>query len=295
MGQGLGRAVGGARRRPLPTLLAIGAIGVSLVLFGLVVLALQNLGRVAAPWGEGVQMVVYLDADASPERARAIAQVLGKVDAVERVDYVAPDEALARLRTSLGPRGGLLDGVETGYLPASLELTLAPGVREVAEASPLVAKLRATPGVEEVEFLGDWVAKVAALHRALRLIALGLALAVALACVYVVAGTITLGVVARKDEIEVLELVGATDRFVRWPLVVEGALQGLFGAGLALLLLLITYRLGAPMIEGALAGALGELRFAFLPAAQIGLGLLLGTGLGMLGSLLALGRRTRHV
>jgi cell division transport system permease protein len=296
VGQGLARALGGARRRPLPSLLAIGAIGVSLVLLGLVLLALQNLGRMAAPWGEGVQMVVYLDAEVSPERAREIAAVLRRVDAVEQVDYVAPDLALTRLRESLGERGALLDGVETGYLPASLELRLAPGVREVAEASPLVARLRATPGVEEVEFLGDWVAKLAALHRTLRLIALGLALAVALACVYVVAGTISLGMVARRDEIEVLELVGATDRFVRLPLVLEGALQGVLGAGLALLLLAITFRVSAPVLEGTLAGAVGAMELSFLPAGQIGLGLLLGGVLGLVGSVLALGRagRPRH-
>jgi cell division transport system permease protein len=263
---------------------------VTLALLGLVLLAAQNLGKVAAPWGEGVQMVVYLDDGTDPAAARKIAQALRQAGGVERVDYVPADQALERLKGSLGERGALLDGIETGYLPASLEVSLAPGVREMASASPLVSRLRATPGIEEVEFLGDWVDKVAALHRTLRLLAAALAAAVALACVYVVAGTIKLGMAARKDEIEVLSLVGATERFVRGPLLVEGALQGLLGAGLAVGVLFIVFRLGAPAVAGALSGATGQLELSFLPAMQIGLALCTGAGLGFLGSALAVGR-----
>jgi cell division transport system permease protein len=287
---GLGRALGGSARRPLPTILATGAVGVSLLLVGLVVLTAQNVARLSKPWGQGVQMVVYLEETATPERARAIADVLRGVNAIERVDYVPPDQALARLEESLGPRRDLLTGVEVGWLPASLEVTLAPGVREVAEASPLVAKLRATPGVEEVEFLGDWVDKVASLVRSLRLAAAGLALIVALACVYVVAGTITLGMVARREEIEVLKLVGATDRFVKAPLLVEGALQGLLGAGVAVGLLFAVFRLGAPALSAALAGVLGPAPLTFLPGAQLGITLAVGAGLGLVGSWVAIGR-----
>ena len=287
---GLGRALGGAARRPLVTLLATGAVGVSLLLVGLVVLAAQNVSRLTQPWGQGVQMVVYLGDDATPERARAIAEILRSVDAIERVDYVPPDAALARLEQSLGERRDLLQGVEVGYLPASLEVTLKDGVREVAEASPLVARLRATPGVEEVEFLGDWVAKVTSLIRTLRLAAAALALVVALACVYVVAGTIKLGMYARKDEIEVLKLVGATDNFVKGPLVVEGALQGALGAGVALALLFATFRLGAPALEEALAGAVGPLHLSFLPPAHAALVLAAGATLGILGSWVAIGK-----
>jgi cell division transport system permease protein len=276
--------------RPLVTALATGAVGVSLLLVGLVALAAQNVSRVSSPWSGGVQMVVYLDEGVGPERATQIARALSGVPAIERVDYVPPDQALARLEGSLGDRRGLLDGVEVGYLPASLEITLAAGAREVAAVSPLVDKLRATPGVEEVEILGDWVARVAALDRALRLAALALALIVGVACVYVIAGTIKLGVYARREEIEVLKLVGATDRFVTGPLVVEGALQGALGAGCALGLLWAAFRLGAPTLEAALAGAVGPITLSFLPAAHLGLVVAAGAILGLLGSWVAIGR-----
>jgi cell division transport system permease protein len=287
---GVGRALRGTSRRPLVAVLSTGAIGVALLIVGVVGLAAANVARLTARWDRGVQMVVYLEDDVTPERARAIGQVLAGVAAIERVDYVPADMAYRRLRESLGARAALLDGVETGFLPASLEVKLAGGVRGVAAASPVIDRLRRTAGVEEVEFLGDWVDRLAALLRALRAAAIGLGLLVGGACIYVIAGTIKLGMYARKDELEVLRLVGATDRFIRLPLVVEGALHGAVGAGVALGLLYLVYRLGAPALERMLAGAVGGLELTFLAPPLCGAAVAAGLLLGVAGSWLAIGR-----
>src|SRR5205823_5893211 len=106
-------------------------------------------------------------------------------------------------------------------------------------------------------FLGDWVDRLSALLAALRAAALALALLVGGACVYVIGGTIKLGMYARKDELEVLRLVGATDGFVKLPLLVEGALQGCVGAAAAVGMLYAVYRLGAPALERMLSSAVG--------------------------------------
>jgi cell division transport system permease protein len=286
---GLARAVRGVAGRPLVALLSTGAIGVSLLLVGLVALAAANVARLTARWDDGVQMVVYLEEGVTPERARAIGRVLRWVHAIERVDYVPPDEAHRRLGDALGARRDLLEGVETGFLPGSLEVRLADGVRGVAAASPVIARLQRTPGVEEVEFLGDWVDRLSALLAALRGAAIVLGLLVGGACVYVIGGTIKLGLHARKDELEVLRLVGATDRFIRLPLVVEGALQGLVGAGVALGLLYTIYRLGAPALERTLSAAVGGLELTFFSASLAAGALAGGLLLGVVGSWLAVG------
>src|SRR5687767_12158473 len=156
---GFARAVRGAARRPAVSILSTGAIGVSLLLVGLVGLAAANVSRLIARWDRGVSMIVYLEDDVTPERARAIGEILAQVHAIERVDYIPSDMAHRRLQETLGARHELLDGVEVGFLPASLEVKLAGGVRGVAAASPVIERLRRTAGVEEVEFLGDWVAR----------------------------------------------------------------------------------------------------------------------------------------
>ena len=287
---GFARALRGTTRRPLVAVLSTGAIGVSLLVVGVVGLAAANVARLTARWDRGVQMVVYLEDDVTPERARAIGQVLAGVSAIERVDYVPADMAYQRLQESLGARRELLDGVETGFLPASLEVKLAGGVRDVAAASPVIDRLRRTPGVEEVEFLGDWVDRLAALLQALRAAAIALGLLVGGACVYVIAGTIKLGMYARRDELEVLRLVGASDGFIRLPLVVEGALHGAVGAGVAVGLLYLVYRLGAPALERMLAGAVGGLSLTFLAPPLVCAALAAGLLLGVVGSWLAIGR-----
>jgi cell division transport system permease protein len=287
---GVVRALRGAARRPVVTVLSTGAIGVSLLLVGLVALAASNVGRLTARWDRSVQMVIYLEDDVTPERARAIGDVLAGLAAVERVDYIPSDMAHRRLMETLGTRRELLDGVETGFLPASLEVRLAGGVREVAAASPVIEKLRRTPGVEEVELLGDWVERLAALLSALRAAALGLALLVGGACIYIIAGTIKLGMYARREELEVLRLVGATDGFIRLPLVVEGALHGSLGAGLAVAGLYAVYHVGAPALERMLSGAALGVELAFFAPPVVAGALAAGLFLGVTGSWLALGR-----
>jgi cell division transport system permease protein len=290
---GFTRAFRGTLGRPLVSLLSAGAIGVSLLLVGLVGLAALNVAALAGRWDRGVQMIVYLADGTTPERARAIGQVLRSLHAVEHVDYVPPDVAFRRLEAALGTRKDLLDGIETGFLPASLEVTLAGGVRNVAAASPVVERLKRTPGVDEVELLGDWVEKLAALRGALRAAALALALLVGGACVYIIAGTIKLGMYARKDELEVLRLVGATDGFIQLPLVVEGALQGVVGAATAVVLLYAAFRVGAPALQKMLAGAIGDAPLLFLPPAAVGLALAAGLVLGVAGSWVAIGRHAQ--
>jgi cell division transport system permease protein len=288
---GLRRALRGAAARPTVTLLSTGVVAVSLLLVGVVALAAANVSRLTARWGRGVQMVVYLKDGTTPERARAVGQILASVRAIERVDYVPPDEAYRRLAESLGTHRELLEGVEAGFLPGSLEIRLREGVRDLAGVSPIVERLRRTPGVEEVDFLGDWVDRLARLLLALRAAGVALTLLIGGACVYVIAGTIKLGMYARKDEIDVLRLVGATDGFVELPLVVEGALVGSLGAAAGAGLLYLLYHVGGPMIEGALSSAIGEIHLQFLSRSVLAAALGGGTILGLLGSWLAIGRR----
>jgi len=223
-GRGIVRSLGNLQRRPLRAALATGAIAVALLLVGAVYLAARNVDGATAGLGRGVQMVVYLEEDITAERAQLIADALREVPAVEGVEQVTPEQAFERLRGSLGEHDELIAGVEVGMLPASLEIVLREGVRDVAAAHPLVERLRVTDGVEEVELLGGWVDRVAALSSALRTAGWFLFALVGLACIYTIAVTMRLSMRSRdrQAEVETLEFLGATDRFVRAPMIVEG-------------------------------------------------------------------------
>jgi len=284
----LTRALRGMRSGLLIQLAATGAIAVGLLLTGLAGLGATNLDRITAHWGRGIQVVAYLKPEADPERVRALAQLLRARPQVLAVRQLAADEAFRRLEESLGAQRGLLAGVERDFLPASLEISLAD--RGPEQARPLIALLSASPLVEEVDDLGAWARRLDLLARLLRLASLGIALVIGCACLYIVGSTIRLGVFARREEIEILKLVGATDRFVRAPFLLEGALQGLLGALIATGGLYVIYRAVAPHVEATLTSALAHLQLAFLSPALLAAGLAGGALLGFLGSRLALGR-----
>jgi len=286
----LEQAWAGARRNPLIQVVAIGCIALSLVLVGVVELAVVNVRRLSASWGADVQMIVYLEDGTAPARAQKFAGALGRLPGVTAVRTVDGHQAWERLKRGLGSRGDLLDGVEEGFLPASLEVTLKPGVADMLRAHPAFERLRRSAGVEDVELMGDWAGRLGALERLLDGIGWAVAALVLCACLYIVGSTIRLGVFARRDEIEIWKLVGATDGFVKAPFLVEGGLQGALGTALAALLLYGLYRLGAPRVEAVLGGWLAAGPLGFFTPLQLGAALLLGTLLGLVGSAVALGR-----
>ena len=282
------------RRAPLVHAVAVGTVAVSLLLVGIVRLAAVNVDRLADSWGRDVEVLVYLEDGVPPARVRKIAEAVGKLPGVTGVKLIDGKEAYARLRHSLGDRGALLDGIEESLLPASLELRLKDGIAGVVRLQPELERLRRAPGVEEVQAMGDWVDRLMAAARLLRLGGVVLGLLVGMACLYVVSSTIRLGVFARREEIEILKLVGATDGFVKGPFLVEGAIQGTIGAVLASLLLWGVFRVTAPHVESALGSALLATPLAFLPWGELAATVLVGGALGVIGSNVAVSQYVRE-
>ena len=289
----IGRGLDGARRSPLVQLVAVGTIALSLVLVGALELTAKNVRQLAASWGADVQMTVYLEDGVTPARAQKVAAALAKLPGVLAVHTVDAHEAWTRLRRSLGARADLLDGVEEGFLPASIEVSLKPGVAEVLRAHPAFERLRHTAGVEDVELMGSWAARLRDVERLLSMAGWAVAALVLCACLYIVGSTIRLGVFARKDEIEIWKLVGATNGFVKAPFLVEGGLQGALGTGLAVALLYGLYRVASPRIEAVLGGWLASGPLGFFTPSQLALAVAGGALIGLCGSALALGRYVR--
>lgn len=280
----------GVRSSLLVQLASTGAMAVGLVLVGLAILSASNVDRLTQRWGRGIGVVAYLKPSTAPARAEALCQVLRGRPEVLSVHYVSSAAAFERLGESLGGRRGLLEGVETDFFPSSIEIRLGT---DPDQARPLLGFLNASPLIEEVDQMGAWVRRLGALAGLLRLAGLGLALVVGLACLYIVASTIRLGVYARREEIEILKLVGATNAFVRVPFLLEGVLQGLLGAGIAVGILYLAFRGVAPQIEELLSSALTRAPLQFFAPAQLAVGAAIAAAIGLLGSRLALGRYLR--
>lgn len=285
------RAVGAMARRPRSAAMAVGAIAVGLVLLGGVRLAGDNVHGATAGWSRGVQMVVYLEDGTSAERAEQIQGALEQLPGIAATHYVPADAALSRLRESLGEHDELAADLGADMLPASIEVSLADGVREVASAAPIVDRLQAVRGVDEVELLGPWVERASGLAAGLQHASWLLLIMVGMACAYIVSTTLRLSMTRRRAEVETLELLGATPGFVRTPLVVEGMLHGAAGGVVALGVLWLIYRVTHEAAAHALANAFGSGSVSFLPPAELALLVAVGAFFGLAGSIAATGRR----
>ncbi len=291
LASGLVRALADMTRRPWLAVATIGSIAIALSLVAVFHLAARNVDGWSARWNNGVQMIVYLDDGTPDPRANALVAALVDLPAVRSAELVPSSVALARLRDALGDHDELIAGVEQSMVPASIEVSLAAGVKDVAAVHPMIERLRATAGVEEVEFLGDWVGRVSGLAHGLQYAAWILLLLVGSACVYLVALTVGLALRGRDREREVLELMGASPAFVRGPVLLQGVLHGALGGGVALGALFLLYRETAGAIAASLSRTVGVAAPVFLSHADMLLLVAVGGLLGLVGSWLASGRR----
>lgn len=270
------------RRAPLLSALGVATIAFSLFslgLFGLVALNIRDaLGRVE----ERVEVRAFFTDSVTPLVATRAAAAARAYPEVEAADVVTSEEALRRARRELGE---FRDVFDAAVLPASVELHLRPGRRDAADVRAVAERVRTLPGVDDVRYGEEWVQKLAAIRAVATAAGVALGAAFAVAALIITGATIRIAVFARAREIQLMRLVGATDGFVRLPFLLEGAVGGLLGGALALLL---TYAACAVVRRYVIA-------VAFLPPAAATLGVLGGGVLGLLGSAASVGRHLRLV
>jgi cell division protein FtsX len=225
-----------AVERPRAGLWTLLALTCALLAASVAAIAAASVDRwVAARPGPAASMVVYLGEGVPEARAVALAGELRALRGVLRVEVVPAAESARRLVAALGEAPALLEGVDVASLPASVEVALAPGVRDVVAMSPTVRALRGAPGVADVvvdDPADDRAGRVFGAARALAWS--GAALLAGLAMIVVLAAIRVRGGRSRR-ELAVARLLGAGPGFLLIPTLLAGALSGLAAAALAAL------------------------------------------------------------
>jgi cell division transport system permease protein len=286
----LGEAVRDLRRAGRVAVSAVLLITLSLVALGAFWILSANLGRAVDEWRDRVRLIVYLRGEPGPAEREALLERVRALPEVAGVRYVSKAEALASLRRVLGKDAGVADALPSNPLPASLEVTPTAEGATPEGARALLTRLGTLPEAEEVEGGVEWVERLSHWRRLLASVGAGVGATLALAAILTVTTATTLVLHARRHETEIMRLVGAPEMVIRLPLLLQGLLQGLLGAGLALAVLAGLYRLAAPGLGPLLALTLGLPGLDFLT--PLGMAALLGAGaaLGALGGWLARGR-----
>ena len=238
------------RRNNWMSVASIGTVAVSLFIFGMFLMMVMNMNKLAENMESQVQINVYLLDKVDREQARDIEKDLKEIEGVESVGFVTKDEAMERFKDRLGDQKTLLDALdETNPLPDSFEVTVTNPdlVKTAAE------KMEKLDGVECAKYGQDVMEHLFEITRLLRIFGFTLMLVLAFATLFIISNTIRLTVFARRKEIAIMKYVGATDWFIRWPFVMEGMVLGLFGSIIAAMVLRTAYTAMAEKVYDTLA------------------------------------------
>jgi len=268
-------------------LIGLGTMVISLLILGAFLLLFVNVNDWIQGWGSSLTMSVYLKEDVDKAEKAEVAKKIEELESAEIKRFISKDSALNELKNALGPQAGLLEGLSQNPLPASFEVEF----RETGEGTkPETVKdrLEKLGGVEEVQYSEEWLERFRGLVDLIRVLGFVIGALLCLGALFIVTNTIKLAIYSRKEEIEVLKLVGATDWFVKIPFLMEGMIQGAVSAILALGILFGGYLVLSAEKMYLLRFAM--LKFSFIPKEYVVGILLLGTGLGLIGSFIAVGR-----
>jgi cell division transport system permease protein len=272
-------------------LLSTITIALALFVLGGFLVVTANLQRLGAEWSDSAELSVYLKDDVTPEQRQALEAALAPGEVVASREYVSKGDALARFKQTFGELAAAMDGAGDNPLPASLEVRLRPGPGAGAAVDALGNQLRQMPGVGDVRFDRQWLNRVMSAIAIVRGVGLILAAILTIAAALTVANVVRLALYARRDELEIMHLVGAPQAFINGPFVMEGVLQGGVGALLALTALGGAFLALRGRYLTPLASAMNMTSIHFLPFELCILLVAGGMAVGCLGGLVAAWKR----
>jgi cell division transport system permease protein len=273
--------------------LTSGTMAMSLFVFGVFILVQENLQHMLNGWGDQIQINTYLASDIGTDQAEAMMDRIRAMPEVEGLRHISKEQAWSDFQTALGAQSAVLEGLPDDVLPASFEITVKPAYRDPPQVEDLADRLGKINGIAAVEYPQQWVDRLNVFVLAVQWAKWALGGILFIATFFIVGSTVRLALLARKDEIEIMQFVGASEELIRAPFVVEGMLQGTVGAGLSLLGLWLFHLLLEQYLIGELALFGPKMQLLFLDPANITMILVIGLLLGGLGSLFSLGRFLR--
>ena len=262
-------------------------IALALFVLGGFLLVTANLERLGNEWSSAAEMSVYLKDDVTAAERHAIESALASNEIVAAREFVSKTDALVRFKQTFTDLAAAVDTLGDNPLPASYEVRLRTGPAAQSAVDALGARLRQTPGVADVRYDRQWLSRVLSAITIVRGVGLMLGAVLTVAAALTVANVVRLALYARRDEIDIMQLVGAPQAYIRGPFVMEGVLQGGIGALLALGVLSVAFFALRARYLVPLASAINLSSVRFLPWELCFFVVLGGMAVGCLGGLVA--------
>jgi cell division transport system permease protein len=288
MGTTILRVLRDIRANRFLSIITIMTIAFCVVIVGAFGLFVQNAGDRLHTWQQGIRLMVYLKPDTSEADRLETQSRLHSLTGVETLRFIEKREALDILRQQLQRQAFLLDNLSENPLPDAFELTLMKTALAEENVEMLARQIEALKTVEDVEYGQKWFQHLTHVLDFFRLAGVALGAIVLLAVVLIIGNTIRLVLYARRMEIEILRLVGATDGFIKGPFYVLGLLQGGCGSFLGIGLLYLTYLSFGSHVEQSFTA--GFITLHFFPLKILCIIVFCAMTVGWLGSWISLRR-----
>lgn len=284
----LRQAIANIKNNRLIHFIGLSTMAISILILGVFILLYVNVYGWIQRWGGSMNMSIYLEEGLGKKGLERIERFIKNQDCVLTYEHVSKEKAFEEFKEALGPQSKLLSNLATNPLPASFEVEIKADENQGIGLKELAKRIEKLDGVEEVQYSEAWIRRFKDVLGMVKVIGFVVGGLLALGALFVVTNTIKLTIYSRKDEIEILKLVGATDWFIKTPFLIEGMIQGILAALVALGGLYLAFVLFSAKKTTFLN--LAAIKLEFIPWAFLAGIIVLSFIVGAIGSLIAVGR-----
>jgi cell division transport system permease protein len=261
----LKRAVDDIRQNRFLNLVTIVTIALSILIVSAFVLFFINTTDLMSAWKKGMRIMVYLESNTPASEIPALEKQLAGVYGIEAVNYISKEDALEMMRIQMKRQSSLLDNLKENPLPDAFEVRMTPATQNWDRLEKIALEIENLPHVEEVEYGRRWIGRFTHVVNLFTLAGYALGGLFFMAAVFFVANTIRLVLYSRRDEIEIMRLVGAEDPFIKAPFYIEGIIQGALGGAIGLVALFIAFLFISSSVQPVSGAEMLQIRFLPLP------------------------------
>ena len=236
-------------------------IGLSILIVSSFALFFINTNALLDFWRKGIRVLVYLEPQATEANRLDLRYQIQQIENVQEIHFISKETALNRLKDQMKNHSSLLENLKENPLPDAFEIRIIDASRELTKVAALAEKIESLPQVEEVEYGQHWIAKFSHIINIFKFIGYAMGGLFLFATLFIIANTIRLVLYSRKEEIEIMRLVGSNDRFIKTPFYIEGLILSALGGIVGLTALFAAYRFVLSKFHSSLSLGLLEIKF----------------------------------
>ena len=269
------------------SLASVTTVAASLMILGVIITMVLNINGVAFMLQNQFDTIqVYLEDDIPVEQITSIGVEIGKIEGIANIEFVSKEQALQTFKNGWGEQGYLLESLESNPLPNSYVIHL----EKIESADMVVNELSKVSGIDEVKYYKDIIDNLLRIAQYIRRFGFALISILIVIAMFIISNTIKLTLNARRQEVNIMKYVGATNWFIRWPFIIEGIILGFIGALLSTIIINFTYKSAFELITTRVYVILSS--YMILPTDMlprvIVMFTVIGCGVGALGSIISL-------